>query len=167
MSRMLVEQVGTEEGRVLPIYLKYLRLTVLRRDMIPGQRRELTTLAHVMDRLIQRNILGAMDIVNQRIKALELVVNGSIWGVVQHLELVPQDSERITSNAEMQSAAREFKWESKLQKEITGKGGRVWGWQYRDDKGQGGKKGDGKKGASKGGKDQGGAHRLEPTKPHN
>ena len=59
MSRMLVEQVGTEEGRVLPIYLKCLRLTVLRRDMIPGQRRELTTLAHVMDRL-------------------ELVVNGSI-----------------------------------------------------------------------------------------
>ena len=75
--------------------------------------------------------------------------------MVQHLELVPQDSERITSNAEMQSAAREFKWESKLQKEITGKGGRVWGWQYRDDKGQGGKKGDGKKGASKGGKDRG------------
>ena len=167
MSRILVEQASTEGGRVLPIYLKYLRLTVLRRDMIPGQRRELTTLAHVMDRLIQRNLLGAMDIVNQRIKALELVVNGSTWGVVQHLELVPQDSERIASNAEMQSAAREFKWESKIQREITGKGGRAWGWQYRDDKGKGGKKGDGKKGASKGGKDQGGAHRLEPTKPHN
>ena len=29
--------------------------------------------------------------------------------MVQHLELVPQDSERITSNAEMQSAARELK----------------------------------------------------------
>ena len=64
MSRLLAES-GTEGGRVLPIVLKYLRLTVLRKERIAGQRREITTSGHVMDRMVQRDILGAMDIVNQ------------------------------------------------------------------------------------------------------
>ena len=82
MSQLLVES-GTKGGRLLPIVLKYLSLSVLRKDMIPGQRREITTLDHVLDRMVRRD---AMDIVNHRIKALELAANGSSWSAIQHLE---------------------------------------------------------------------------------
>ena len=170
MARMLVEQGTANSTSILPLYLKYFRLGALRRDMTPGHRREITTLAHALDRLVQRDILGAMDILNQRVKALELVVTGSAWSVVQHLELAPQDGDRIASHSEMQGAAREHKFESRIQREVSGKGGSQWRWPARDWKGKGGKerKGDGKKGPPKGGKEgQGGQwQRLEPTRPH-
>ena len=170
MARMLVEQGTANSTSILPLYLKYFRLGALRRDMTPGHRREMTTLAHALDRLVQRDILGAMDILNQRVKALELVVTGSAWSVVEHLELAPQDGDRIASHSEMQGAAREHKFESKIQREVSGKGGNQWRWPSPHWKGKGGKerKGDGKKGSPKGGKEGQGAQwqRLEPTRPH-
>ena len=51
-------------------------------------------------------------------------------------------NERITSHAEMQGAAREYKWENKIQRDVAGKEGKSWWWPNREDKGKGGKKGD-------------------------
>ena len=89
--------------------LKYLRLHVLRRDVAPGPKRELLTLAYTIDRLFQRDILGALDIIMQRVKSLELVVGGSSWAAAQNLELVPLEQEKIASIAEAHAAAKEFK----------------------------------------------------------
>ena len=45
----------------------------------------------------------------------------------QRVQRVPQKQARITSIAEMQGATREFKWESKIQLEVTCKGGKFGG----------------------------------------
>ncbi|CAE7745770.1 unnamed protein product, partial [Symbiodinium sp. CCMP2456] len=144
MGRLLVQQVGEESMRTIqPVLLRYLRLHVMMKNPAPVQKRELLTLGHALDRLLQRDILGAMDVMVQRVKAIELVLAGSAWAVAQNLELVPLDQELITSTAEAQGAAREYRNESKVQREL-GKGGGKTRWQeeYR-------KKGDGKKGDGK------------------
>ena len=76
----------------------------------------------------------------QRVKAIELILAGSAWAVAQNLELVPLGQELITSIAEAQGAVREFRRESRVQREL-GKGGGKTRWQ-EDPR----KKGDGKKG---------------------
>ena len=48
MARILVEQGTANSTSILPLYLKYFRLEALRRDMTPGHRREITTLAHAL-----------------------------------------------------------------------------------------------------------------------
>ena len=133
-----------------------------------SEERELLTLGYAIDQLLQRNILGALDIMVQRVKAIELVLNGATWAVAQNIELVPLEQEVIASVAEAQGAAREFRHDSRVQREMSGKGPGKWRWT---DEGKG-KKGEGKKGEGKGGKwggkrDQGptGAARADPTKP--
>ena len=107
--------------------LKYLRLHVLRRDVAPGPKRELLTLAYTIDHLFQRDILGALDIIMQRVKSLELVVGGSSWAAAQNLELVPLEQEKIASIAEAHAAAKEFKQDARVQ--------RVWERQREMDRG--------------------------------
>ena len=169
MNRLLVQHVGEESTETIkPILLRYLRLHVMAKSVAPAQKRELLTLGYAIDQLLQRNILGALDIMVQRVKAIELVLNGATWAVAQNIELVPLEQEVIASVAEAQGAAREFRHDSRVQREMSGKGPGKWRWT---DEGKG-KKGEGKKGEGKGGKwggkrDQGptGAARADPTKP--
>ena len=169
MGRLLVQHVGEESMySIQPILLRYLRLHVMLKNPAPAQKRELLTLGHALDRLLRRDILGAMDLMMQRVKAIELVLAGSTWQVAQNLELVPLDQELITSVAEAQGAAREFRQESRVQREL-GKGGGKTRWQEDPRKKGEGKKGDGKthKGGGKANAgNPGGAPRAEPTKPH-
>ena len=51
----------------------------------------------------------------------------------------------------------EYKWQNKIQRDVSGKGGKSWWWPNRDDKGKGGKKGEARKGFLKAG--------LHPTQP--
>ena len=167
MSRLLVQHVG-EEGttEMKPILLRYLRLHVMMKSLLPAQKRELLTLGYAVDKLLRRDVLGALDLMIQRVKAIELVLGGSTWAVAQNLELVPLEQEMIASTAEAQGAAREFRTESRVQREL-GKGGK-WKWS-EDSKG---KKGDGKKGDGKrkwGAKGDANAQmvsRADPVKPH-
>ena len=77
MERLLAQGVGDNQTvGLVPVMLRYLRLHVLRRDVAPGPKRELLTLAYTIDRLLQRDVLGALDIIMQRVKSLELVVGG-------------------------------------------------------------------------------------------
>ena len=138
------------------------------KSVAPAQKRELLTLGYAIDQLLRRNVLGALDIMVQRVKAIELVLNGATWSVAQNIELVPLEQEVIASVAEAQGAAREFRHEARVQKEVTGKGYGKWRWN-EDGKG---KKGDGKKGEGKSGKwggkrdpGQTGAPRADPTRP--
>ncbi|CAE7518641.1 unnamed protein product [Symbiodinium natans] len=122
MSRLLVEDTG-EEGahKVAPVVLKYVRLHLANKGMSPGVKRELLTIAYTLDQLIRRNILGGLDILIQRLKAIELVVAGAAWAVAQNVELVPLEQERVASVAEAHEAAKEFKQDSKVWREL-GKG---------------------------------------------
>ena len=170
MNRLLVQHLGEESADVIrPTLLRYLRLHVMSKNVAPAQKRELLTLGYSIDQLLQRNILGALDIMIQRVKAIELVLNGATWSVAQNIELVPLEQEIIASVAEAQGAAREFRHENRVQREVAGKGPGKWRWTAEDGKG---KKGDGKKGDGKGGKwggkrdqVQSSAARADPTKP--
>ena len=72
MSRLLVQHVGEmSDQKVLPLFLRYLRLHVTMPGMSAAQKREWVTLGTAADRLIQRDILGGLDILTQRIKAIE------------------------------------------------------------------------------------------------
>ena len=71
--------------------------------------------------------------------------SGSSWAVAQKLELVPSDQEKIASIEEARTAAKEFKHDSMVQRQL-GK----WWWQEDSKGGFNGKKGESKDG--KGGK---------------
>ena len=89
---------------------------------------------------------GALGIMIQRVKAIELVLNGATWPVAQNIELVPLEQEIIASVAEAQGAARKLWHENRVQREVAGKGFGKWRWTIEDVKG---KQGDGKKGVAR------------------
>ena len=162
ISRLLVEALGDQRGdQVRPLFLKYCRLHLFTKNVSPGQKREVLTLVHGLDRLVQRDLLGCADLLVQRLKAIELVLNGASWQVAQNIELVPLDQERISSVAEAQEATRAFKSDFKVQRDL-GKGFKGWtpkgGEKGKTTKGKdGGKGGKGKEGT--------GALRTEPMRP--
>ena len=122
ISRLLVEALGDQRGdQVRPLFLKYCRLHLFTKNVSPGQKREVLTLVHGLDGLVQRDLLGCADLLVQRLKAIELVLNGASWQVAQNIELVPLDQERISSVAEAQEATRAFKSDFKVQRDL-GKG---------------------------------------------
>ena len=163
MNRLLVQHLGEEGSSIIkPVLLRYIRLHVTVKNVPPAQKRELLTLGYTMDRLLQRDFLGAMDLITQRVKAIEMVLGGASWAVAQNLELVPLEQEMITSVAEAQGAAREFRREAKVQRD-TGKGKGRWQEDWKTKKGDG-KKGDGK--SPKGGGKASQATRADPTKPN-
>ena len=161
ISRLLVEALGDEKGeQVRALFLKYCRLHLFTKNISPGQKREVLTLVHGLDRLVQRDLLGCADLLVQRLKAIELVLNGASWQVAQNIELVPLDQERISSVAEAQEATRAFKSDFRVQRDL-GKGFK--GWTPK-----GGEKGKSIKGkdGGKGGKGkETGAPRTEPMRP--
>ena len=172
--RLMSQTIGEDSPTVLaPTFVKYLRLFVMGKTTAPGMKRELLTLGYSLDRLLKRDILGAVDVLTQRLKAIELVHSGSSWLIAQKLELVPQDQERITGLAEAHEAAREFRQESKVTRELGGKGsGKQWqprsewkGNPKGEEKGKGGGKEEGK-GKRNQGKWGNAAAKVDPMKPN-
>ena len=161
ISRLLVEALGDEKGEQLrALFLKYSRLHLFTKNISPGQKREVLTLVHGLDRLVQRDLLGCADLLVQRLKAIELVLNGASWQVAQNIELVPLDQERISSVAEAQEATKVFKNDFKVQRDL-GKGFK--GWSPKG--GEKGKTTKGKDGGKGGKGKEGGALRTEPMRP--
>ncbi|CAE7940562.1 Tnks2, partial [Symbiodinium necroappetens] len=123
MSRLLVQHVGEESTTEMkPVLLRYLRLHVMMKSLLPAQKRELLTLGYAVDKLLRRDVLGALDLMIQRVKAIELVLGGSTWAVAQNLELVPLEQEMIASIAEAQGD-----WKGKKGDGKKGDGKRKWG----------------------------------------
>ena len=68
VERLLAQGIGDHQTvGLVPVMLRYLRLHVFRRDLAPGPKRELWTLAYSVDRLLHRDVLGALDIIIQRV----------------------------------------------------------------------------------------------------
>ena len=53
--------------------------------------RELETLALVLDKLLDGDAVGGMDVLSQRFKAIEHVLNAGSWNTASHLELIEMD----------------------------------------------------------------------------
>lgn len=166
VSRLLVESLGEEHTKkIRPLFLKYTRLHIMNKQLTPAQKREVLTLVYCLDKLVQRDILGCLDILVQRLKAIELVLGGASWQVAQNMELVPLEQERISSLSEAQEATKSFRTDFKVSRDL-GKGNKGW-YQKGDGKGKmTGKGKEGGKGAKGGAKDTGGAARVDPVRPH-
>ena len=137
----------------------------MNRQLAPGQKREVLTLVYCLDKLVQRDILGCLDILVQRLKAIELVLGGASWQVAQNMELVPLEQERISGLSEALEATKSFRTDFRVSRDL-GKGCKGWN-QKGEGKGKfAGKGKEGGKGAKGGAKDNGGAARVDPVRPH-
>jgi hypothetical protein len=93
---------GADVDSIPPIMSQYVRCFLAPKSS-GGLLREATTLAFAADLMVQ----GRLDALGQRLKSLELVVNGQPWGTAQKIEIVPPHDASMASRAEVQIAHRE------------------------------------------------------------
>ena len=122
-SNLLAQDVG-EEGSTYVVMQKYYRQILLRRGGSRPLLREMATLSWGMDLLLQGKILQLADLLAQRLKALELIQQGTTGDLAAQLELLPKESQGLSSQAEARIAKSEFFQETKLANQLKGKGKR-------------------------------------------
>ena len=108
MRQSLLTTSGEEgpEQSTKPLALLYYR-NVLARRATGAQSRELLNLATAIDALLKGKPAATLDILCQRLKAQEAVLNGTSWAVAQKIELAPSDIATLVARGELQSAQRE------------------------------------------------------------
>ena len=84
------------------------------KDLGPRTMRELRTLCHTLDLLVQGKVAEAMDVLAQRVKALERAQADGHWDAAQWMELIPTGAVQLIPRRESRQALREAEEESKL-----------------------------------------------------
>eukprot|EP00971_Amphidinium_carterae_P182272 3617483-Amphidinium_carterae.1 len=155
------EFVGAETGasahnypnRVLrPISYTYLITTFFARhpEALQNMRsaQELRTLTTILDTLSKGLVLQSLDMIAQRIKAIELSIKQGSWTQAKHLELVPDVEVMSSTREEMKLVQKE----DRLERRLSSLGSRMTTWTpnetYYPPKGKG--KGTWGKGKKKG-----------------
>lgn len=103
---------SVDEESIPPICLQYTRQFLVAKAT-QGMSRELLTLAHVLDCLLQGRCAEAADLACQRLKALEMVQQGQPWATAAKLELVGPAEPTVSSRPEIQIAAKEAQLDAK------------------------------------------------------
>eukprot|EP00435_Cladocopium_sp_Y103_P048048 s1246_g14.t1 len=108
MRKNLLATAGEEgdEQSTRPIALLYYR-NVLGRKASGAQARELLNISSAIDALLKSRPAQAMDILCQRLKAQEAVLNGTNWAVAQRIDLASPDATSLIARGELQVAHRE------------------------------------------------------------
>lgn len=122
-ARKLLAEKSGENPSSLKIFYRYYRQVILPRGGSKGMQRELLTHSMLLDMMLDGEILSAMDVMVQRIKALELMQQGSEANLAQQLELLPIESLGLAADTEAKYAQKQFSSEAKLQKQLHSKGG--------------------------------------------
>lgn len=105
-------------GPLVPIFTRYYRAQ-LQSKMSPAMSREALTLAVGLDLGLRGKIAELLDLMGQRLKALELQATGTHYTVAQQSELVPKEAAAMTSQVEIQQAARRARDEGKTRMEAS------------------------------------------------
>lgn len=116
-KRLLAEASG-ESPQSMRIFYRYYRQSILPRGGSKGIQRELLTHSMLLDMILEGNILSAADVMCQRIKALELMLQGSDVSLARQLELLPVDQHGLAADTEARYAQKQFSAETKLQKQL-------------------------------------------------
>ena len=148
------EQLLTQQGQLYdmdrselpPIFLQYFR-TQLASRMAPAMRREGLHLAYSLDLALQGRIPQMVDVLSQRLKALEGQTDGNHWTVTSQYELVPEPKASVASALETQQAAKEAREAGRLKAQAT----KAYGYSQESGRGD-----DWKKDPSKGKNQKGG-----------
>eukprot|EP00435_Cladocopium_sp_Y103_P052380 s185_g16.t1 len=151
----LITSAGTvwdvDKSALPPLFLQYARAQLLG-SMGPVVAQECLTLCMTLDCLVQGNVCKGMDVLAQRVKALESISRGGHWSVARQLELVSTELQGMSEQGESLAAARAAREQERLRSMVsrapTSRGG---------DFSQGGKTRKGKdKGTGKGAANEGG-----------
>eukprot|EP00438_Fugacium_kawagutii_P001254 Skav223450 [mRNA] locus=scaffold350:865004:869587:- [translate_table: standard] len=105
-----------------PVFLRYHRQVFMSQSSSPPLRREHLTISTVVDHLVKGEVLKAVDILVQRMKALEQIAQGAPAHMSMKLEVIPADQVSMVSPEEARTAAAEHAKELKLQSTWKGKG---------------------------------------------
>ena len=171
LQTALVQQTGQpwelDRKALPPIFTQYWKAVLDMKASRPMSR-EMSTLAFILDLLLQGRAAAACDVATQRLKSLEQVAGGGDFRVAQRQELVPLEHHTMSSTTETLEASRLQREELKAKGAASGKGswdrrgaqgdseywekGRGKKGDYQRGKGKG-HKGDGKKGDQKGGQE--------------
>ena len=99
-SATMMEDNGDEKEVTYPKFERYYRLVLSRRLENTRNRREAQVLTSVMDLLLRRQNVSALDMLAQRLLALEAADLQKSWAVAQHIELLaPESSTALTSSS--------------------------------------------------------------------
>ena len=120
----IVELMGTEVPSSVPTSKMDItampplfRTHVARSDSIRTatirNRREIQTIALCLDLLVQRQTHSAMDVLVQRLKAVELSIIDGDWMRAEMLELIPPPGGGLASKEELVKVSRELTTENK------------------------------------------------------
>lgn len=104
------------------VFRRYYRQILLSKTSSRAIQREMLTLSCALDSILSGNILAALDIMSQRLKALELLTGGSPADLANQVEVLPKELTGLSSAAESRVAQREYHAELKLAKAMKGKG---------------------------------------------
>ena len=104
-----------DKRKVGPVFTHYTR-QCLTGHMSPSMSQEAVTVSQCLDLLAQGQPAAAMDILAQRLKALESASKGSHWSVSRQLELVRADAMAIAEEEESRQAAKRAREEEKLRR---------------------------------------------------
>eukprot|EP00438_Fugacium_kawagutii_P025240 Skav236129 [mRNA] locus=scaffold900:380299:382850:- [translate_table: standard] len=122
MKRFTLQASGTpwemSEDSIPPLVGQYIRQACIPRAGA-AMSRELLTLAHLADLLIQNRPAEALDVAAQRIKSLELTIGGQSWSTSQKVEIIPPAESQIAGRAELQLAQRETQLDHKARGSTT------------------------------------------------
>ena len=94
---------GNNMSPIATVYVTSVMFTQLGREKM-GLRnsREAQTLAYAMDSLLRGEPSACMDILAQRLKALEGSIVDSNWNVARWMELIPTGEAQLSSQEETQ-----------------------------------------------------------------
>jgi hypothetical protein len=112
----LLSTVAGEIGNsgLVPIFGRFFHLIMKDKMSSAGQQREAATLSRALDLLVVGDTVGALDLLVQRLKALELAASHGNWRAAAHLELLPPDRPSTSSRQEQWVAAQAAKDDYKL-----------------------------------------------------
>ena len=123
---------SANELAVSPVMLKYFRQVLLTSNLTKSMQKESLTLCTALDLILEGRILRSMDVLVQRLKAIEMVSRGASWDLAERIEIIKERSS-LFSQAEASSALAEAKRERSVS----------WGmqsqWTQDGWKGKGGK----------------------------
>ena len=89
-----------------PKFTRYFNLVLSRKLERLRNKREALTLALIMDCILKDRTLSALDLLAQRLLALEAADGQGSWAVAQHIELIPPDSGTAISSSTLRTAGK-------------------------------------------------------------
>eukprot|EP00435_Cladocopium_sp_Y103_P074321 s689_g48.t1 len=121
-AECLITQEGglweLRDGPLPALFVRYYRAQLGSR-MAPAMGREALTLCQAMDCLLRGRPAEALDLLGQRVKALELQAGGVHYTVAQQQELLPRDTTSISTTPELHEAARRAREEGRVRAEAS------------------------------------------------